>query len=485
MSKVIIIGAGIAGLSAGVYALKNGFDATIYEKNDAPGGGARFIERDGCRFDSGERFVWGTQETSPLYKLWRDTGALGDGVSVDIPNPVMVSTYGKHTVFFYRDPDKLKDHLVNVSHGDYGFICDLHRDIADFSELRDSAPGLNDGARPQGGLFRKKKGPKRSRIAELDSSSAYAYAGQFENPAIKLALENILPPGHTAKALVTALARFAAGDGGIPDGGVDGMAKRMAEKFVSLGGKLEYGAGVQSVLYDNGKVSGVVVNGEAVESDAVIIASDALTAVDRLFDPLLAEPWAMALRESRKLSAGTLICFDIDTDLIALPERYIFPLPKPFIFAGETIRSLLLENYAGYPGRAPDGRTALTVTVYGDTWSYWKGARDLGLYDERKKELAELVTHRLTFKFQALRGKVLSYNVVTPLDYEADCGIYHGSCMAAEPGAANSCPVKPEGTKGLYFAGHRILPSAGLAGAVTSGKLAAEWMREDSQKKTG
>nr|MCR4739496.1 NAD(P)-binding protein [Lachnospiraceae bacterium] len=31
--KVIIVGGGIAGLSAGIYALKAGFDAEIFEKN--------------------------------------------------------------------------------------------------------------------------------------------------------------------------------------------------------------------------------------------------------------------------------------------------------------------------------------------------------------------------------------------------------------------------------------------------------------------
>jgi len=36
--KIVIIGAGIAGLSAGVYARLNGFDAEIYENHTLPGG---------------------------------------------------------------------------------------------------------------------------------------------------------------------------------------------------------------------------------------------------------------------------------------------------------------------------------------------------------------------------------------------------------------------------------------------------------------
>ena len=36
--KVVIIGGGIAGLAAGIYALNAGFEAEIYEKNAIPGG---------------------------------------------------------------------------------------------------------------------------------------------------------------------------------------------------------------------------------------------------------------------------------------------------------------------------------------------------------------------------------------------------------------------------------------------------------------
>ena len=36
--KIVVIGGGISGLSAGIYALLAGFDVTIYEKNAIPGG---------------------------------------------------------------------------------------------------------------------------------------------------------------------------------------------------------------------------------------------------------------------------------------------------------------------------------------------------------------------------------------------------------------------------------------------------------------
>jgi phytoene desaturase len=51
--KVIIIGAGIGGLSAACYLAKDGYDVTILEKNTSIGGRARKLEVDGYTFDMG------------------------------------------------------------------------------------------------------------------------------------------------------------------------------------------------------------------------------------------------------------------------------------------------------------------------------------------------------------------------------------------------------------------------------------------------
>ncbi|MCK2037504.1 phytoene desaturase [Microbacterium sp. SSW1-49] len=53
MSRVVVIGAGVAGLAVAGLLARDGHDVTILEKNDRVGGRAGTIERDGFRFDSG------------------------------------------------------------------------------------------------------------------------------------------------------------------------------------------------------------------------------------------------------------------------------------------------------------------------------------------------------------------------------------------------------------------------------------------------
>ena len=51
--QVLVLGAGLAGLAAGYELVKGGFEVTIVEKNEAVGGLARTIEKNGFRFDTG------------------------------------------------------------------------------------------------------------------------------------------------------------------------------------------------------------------------------------------------------------------------------------------------------------------------------------------------------------------------------------------------------------------------------------------------
>ena len=49
--KIIIIGAGISGLSLAARLLYKGFDVTIYEKNSRVGGKTNIIKRGNFKFD--------------------------------------------------------------------------------------------------------------------------------------------------------------------------------------------------------------------------------------------------------------------------------------------------------------------------------------------------------------------------------------------------------------------------------------------------
>ncbi len=56
--KVIVIGAGFAGLSAASFLAKMGWEVTLIEKHDLPGGRARKFKAEGFTFDMGPSWYW-------------------------------------------------------------------------------------------------------------------------------------------------------------------------------------------------------------------------------------------------------------------------------------------------------------------------------------------------------------------------------------------------------------------------------------------
>jgi phytoene desaturase len=56
--SVIVIGSGFAGLSAASFMASNGWDVTVIEKNETPGGRARQLKASGFTFDMGPSFYW-------------------------------------------------------------------------------------------------------------------------------------------------------------------------------------------------------------------------------------------------------------------------------------------------------------------------------------------------------------------------------------------------------------------------------------------
>ncbi|MDD3430340.1 MAG: NAD(P)-binding protein, partial [Oscillospiraceae bacterium] len=74
--KILIIGGGIAGLSAGVHGLLAGYDVSIYEKNPVLGGECTGWDRNGYYIDNCIHWLMGTTPGTQLNKIWQTIGAL-------------------------------------------------------------------------------------------------------------------------------------------------------------------------------------------------------------------------------------------------------------------------------------------------------------------------------------------------------------------------------------------------------------------------
>lgn len=105
MSRVVVIGAGVAGLAVAGLLARDGHDVVVLEKNDRIGGRAGTVERDGFRFDSGPSWylmpevfdhffaMMGTTTDAQLdltvldpgYRIFRSPDATDAGAPVTVP----------------------------------------------------------------------------------------------------------------------------------------------------------------------------------------------------------------------------------------------------------------------------------------------------------------------------------------------------------------------------------------------------------------
>ena len=65
MSKIVIIGGGVAGLTAGICARLNGYDAVIFEKHRIAGGNLTGWDRGGFHIDNCVHWLTGTNPVTP------------------------------------------------------------------------------------------------------------------------------------------------------------------------------------------------------------------------------------------------------------------------------------------------------------------------------------------------------------------------------------------------------------------------------------
>lgn len=455
MKSVTIIGAGIAGLSAGVYAQKSGFQVTILERHSMAGGICTAWKRGGYLFEGGMHWLVGSNPQDPLNQLWRSAGALDDSVAIHYNEPFMEYDHNGTPVRLYRDVDATEQHMLALS-------------PADEKEIRAFCGNIRKAQKEQ----------------EIDPAyyaiSREEYAKRFSHEGIRELIRSIPGDDQGIMMLFFTMGSLAKGDGGFPEGGSLPFVKRIVKTFTSLGGETQYNTPVDKIVIENGKATGVISGGKHFPADAVIIASDTMSC-DRLFDTPPQAPW---LEEMRSITGPTMVTFvslGIHADLRKYPERPMFKLRKPICLDNQTYKYLSVSNYASDPHYSPDGKTAMTIQLPGDTYDFWKKAKEENRYDKEKQHIARQIIEAIAAKFPEADGEIEVCDVATPLTYERYCGNWKGSWMTEIKSNMRKEPYPPtiDGLGGVYFAGQRMMPPGGLPTALITGQIAVRQLCQD------
>ena len=477
MSKhILIIGAGIAGLTAGIYARRSGFDVTIIEQHSIVGGMCTSWRRKGYLFEGAMHWMTGSSPKTEAYQLWEDTGALGKDVPVLLHDPFRSIEWEGQVIHLYRDIEKTAAQLIAFSPEDEKPLRQLVKDVKAVTKMTmpifDVKGVKMKNPKRMGIGFLFKMLPAMPTMSKYGKMSCAEFIKTFKHPAIRR-LFNFVTDDYAATAVVSTLATLDSGDGGYPEGGSLPMVHRMAKTFTDLGGKLMLNTHVKKVNVDNGRASSVTLDSNTLAADVIIVTQETIAALDKLFDVPPDDVWLKTLHDTTIPAVCTFVSIGVRAELpdITIPE---WKLETPITYAGQTIHELSFNSYRCY---APEGGTALTTALMKDTYDFWKKAKDEGKYEAEKQALGEQFIRALCQKYPQCEGKIEVVDIATPLTYERYTGAYRGSWMGIMKPGTNAGLMYPGNCKnisGLYFAGHRLIPPGGLPVALASGRTAAQ-----------
>ncbi|MHB9110063.1 MAG: phytoene desaturase family protein [Armatimonadota bacterium] len=482
-NSVIIVGAGIAGLSAGCYARMNGYRAAIFEMHNIPGGLCTAWTRKGYTWDISMHLLAGSK-TGPLHRMWRELGAVQHRRYHYHDVLTRVEDGGK-SVAFCADLRQLEEQMLALSPGDARRIREFLRIFGGKSIvhlLPLDAPGTGSrlsalkmlfGMLPLLGAFRK-----------YGKLTLREFADGFQDPFLRAAIPNILDhpgwpmPGYPLMG-VAGFHTSALTEAGVPIGGSKGVIEDIANRFKRLGGELQCRCKVTEVIVENDRAVGIrLEDGTEHRANIVLWAADGRTLLfDLLGERYLTDELRTRYREWQVVRSMVHVMLGLKRDMRQEPCRLTFKVEKP-ITVGKTAFPWLYFMHHGFdPTSTPEGNTAAEVW-YDTEYDYWgKLYQDRPAYEAEKRRIADETIAALDTRWPGLAADVEVVDVPTPATYHRYTGNWQGSVdgwYITPQNMGQPATLTLPGLQNLYMAGQWTAPFTGTVIAALTGRQAIQ-----------
>ena len=485
--SVAIVGGGIAGLCAGIYAQMNGYRSRIHEMHDAPGGLMTAWERKGYTIDYCIHWLVGSSPASNMHKLWREVGLLRDVRIVDLDVWFEYEDGRGQTVTFWRDVDRLEAHLLELSPDDAELIRSMLGDV------RRLARADMPADMPPRELVRIRDTVKATpaMVPWLLPSRRWGkltmgdLAARFRSSLLRDAFVSLMPAPMGAMALLVTLAWLHAGNAGYPLGGSLPLARNLERRYRELGGEIRYGSRVASIATQRtggaDRACGLVLADGTVEpAEAVISAADGHATIYDMLDGAYLDDELRGVYEREALPLFSPILFvgvGVARDFAGEPRRIsgLHLTLDERIGAGAVDTGLLAVRIGNFdPALSPSGKTVVTATIEADG-PYWIGLRerDREQYKAEKKRIGDAVVRALDRRYPGLADQVEMVDVATPATTLRYTGNWRASFEGFLPTPAylmRGLPRRLPGLDDFYMAGQWVQPGGGLPTGVMTGR---------------
>lgn len=489
--SIIIIGAGMGGLAAGIYGQMNGYRTRIFEMHTLPGGQCTSWKRQGFTFDGCIHHLFGCAPSSRICDLWEELGAMPRELVKPADCTSVLSPEGKLFRDYY-DLGKLEAHLQELAPGDTKVIKDYVKGIRAFCR-KDIMGELMLGS----AAARVKTLPALLGKMRWFRSTMRKFGGRFSDPFLRRAFP-LLVYSAPDLPLFIHLLRHAYGVNDSlqwPIGGALRFALSIEKRYKALGGEIHYGAGVKKILVENNRAVGVrLADGSDENADVVISNADGRKTILDLLDGrcMNKKIRAYCAEPPDETNWSAHVFLGVNRDLSSEPSAMVMLLDNPETIAGHECDSLEMQIYGFDKTMAPPGKGVIKVELV-SKYSRWKAlAADRQKYEEEKQHITAQVLDLLERRYAGIKSQVEAVDVPTQLTWERYMGGTHGfanfpnrkaTLWSGLTGAGGDMTLP--GLDGFYFVGVWASLAGSLFGNALSGKRAVKALCKLDGKKFG
>lgn len=488
--KAGVIGSGLGGLAAAIRLQSMGFDTTIFEKRDLPGGRAYVFKDKGFTFDAGPTVITAPHCLEELFEL--SGRKLSDYIELLPVEPFYRLKWEDGFVFDYGSSiDETLEQIEKKSPRDVlGYKKFLEYSKAVFNEGYTKlvhVPFLNWWS-----MIR-----VSPQLAKLSAhKSVYSQVSKFiKDPHLRQAFSfhSLLVGGNPFDtSSIYTLIHFLERKWGVtfPKGGTGALVQALVKLFTDLGGKIHLNCEIEEISESGQKIKGLrTKKGEFFPLDLIVSNADVMHTYSKLLSNSEAAASQTKRLEGMRYSMSLFLIYfgtkkqypDMAHHTVCFGPRYKELLTEVF-HDGTLADDFSLYLHA--PTRtdsdlAPPGCEAFYVLAPVPNLS--QGKVD---WNKEGDKYADKILDYLEERYlPGLKENLVTKRIFTPLDFETELNAHQGSAFSLEPILTQSAFFRTKNRdpkiQGLYFVGAGTHPGAGVPGVVNSAKATAGLIQED------
>lgn len=488
---VVVIGAGIGGLAAAIRLASAGFQVTVVEMADGPGGKMREQLVAGRNIDCGPTVF---TLRSVFDELFEAAGERLDEHLTLIPAEILArhAWADGSRLDLFSDPERSAEAI-----GDFAGAAaargfrDFCREGERIFQALETVFLKNQQTSPLGLSLRLGLGRVTDLLALRPYTSMWkALGGHFRDPRLRQLFGRYATYAgcspFLAPATLMLIAHVESQGVWLPKGGMHALARALEALGRRKGVRFLYGERVREILVAEGRVSGVVLaSGERIRSDNVVANADPAAIASGQFGAAVRQAVAPVPVASRSLSALTLAL---------VGKTRGFPLVRHNVFFSADYREEFDDLARGRLPRDPTIYVCAEDRGAGENETFDGAERMLAIVNapplaDTRPLSAEEISRCALRSFQGLEAMGLQIDLVpegqlitSPAEflarYPGSGGAIYGRA-AHGPTQSFRRPGARTKLKGLYLAGGGVHPGAGVPMVAQSGRLAAEALMAD------